>query len=141
MLIDNCSLLTAHCLLPIAHCPLLTTHYSFPISYCYYLFSIVHCLLPTNHFSYQIPMILIFIISLYSNDIDKISVTKHSAVFLHRQMYPMALCICSRQSSPNSLARTALMSCIPSLFSIKSKFCISFAIDCFSCINDSICLY
>ena len=141
MLIDNCSLLTAHyllpvayhslitahCLLPIAHysllisyyllptthylfpityCPLLTiyfllpiAHYSLLISYCYYLFSIVLYLLPTNHFSYQIPTILIFIISLYSNDIDKISVTKHSAVFLHRQMYPMALCICSRQSS------------------------------------------
>ena len=140
-LTNHCSLPVAYCLLPIAYCLLPTTHYLFPISYCYYLFSIVHCLLPTNHFSYQIPMILIFIISLYSNDIDKISVTMHSAVFLHRQMYPMALCICSRQSSPNSPARTVLMLCIPSLFSIKSKFCISFAIDCYLCINNSICLY
>ncbi|RGC57055.1 hypothetical protein DW690_20975 [Dorea longicatena] len=135
------SLITAHCLLPIAYCLLPIAHYSLLISYFLLLLLIFHCSLPTNHFSYQIPMIPIFIISLYSNDIDKISVTKHSAVFLQRQMYPMALCICSRQSSPNSPARTALILCIPSLFSVKSKFSISFAIDCYSCINDSICLY
>ena len=98
-LTNHCSLPIAYCLLSIVYCLLPTTYYLLLISYCHYLFSIVLCLLPTNHFSYQIPMILIFIISLYSNDIDKISVTKHSAVFLHRQMYPMALCICSRQSS------------------------------------------
>ena len=146
--IAHCSLLTAHYLLPVAyhslitaHCLLPIAHYSLLISYFLLLLLIFHCSLPTNHFSYQIPMIPIFIISLYSNDIDKISVTKHSAVFLQRQMYPMALCICSRQSSPNSPARTALILCIPSLFSVKSKFSISFAIDCYSCINDSICLY
>ena len=155
LLITYCSLLTAHRSLPVACCLPLTNHCSLPIAYCllpiahypllisYFLLLLLifHCSLPTNHFSYQIPMIPIFIISLYSNDIDKISVTKHSAVFLQRQMYPMALCICSRQSSPNSPARTALILCIPSLFSVKSKFSISFAIDCYSCINDSICLY
>lgn len=155
LLITYCSLLTAHrslpvacclpltnhCSLPIAYCLLPIAHYSLLISYFLLLLLIFYCSLPTNHFSYQIPMIPIFIISLYSNDIDKISVTKHSAVFLQRQMYPMALCICSRQSSPNSPARTALILCIPSLFSVKSKFSISFAIDCYSCINDSICLY
>lgn len=97
LLVAYCLLSIAHCPLPTAHCPLLTIYFLLPTTH--YLFSIVLYLLPTNHFSYQIPTILIFIISLYSNDINKISVTKHSAVFLHRQMYPMALCICSRQSS------------------------------------------